>query len=250
MNARDGFAVFDYDPGVAAWAAEATDLMKVIVQDTDTRSRNMRHGDTWFIGLDMLPNAADGSIGGTPLPGAWRGEVADLPLHRAQVSVVYPGYPRRGPADSEAQHRYRVRRGAAHVDGLLPLGPQRRRFAREYHAYILAVPLNEVRASPTMVWQGSHRIMQAALVQAIGTADPAAVDVTEAYQAARREVFETCRQVPLYLRVGETALIHRFALHGTAPWDPAVTDDTGEGRMIAFFRPECAGGSAEWLVAP
>jgi hypothetical protein len=36
-------------------------------------------------------------------------------------------------------------------------------------------------------------------------------------------------------------------LHGTQAWDES-TDQTGEGRMIAFFRPECSGGSAEWLA--
>jgi len=137
------------------------------------------------------------------------------------------------------------------VDGLLPTGALRRRFAMEYHAYILSIPLNAVSRSPTVVWRGSQKIMQSALQEAIGSCVPAKVDITQAYQEARRRVFETCPQVLLELELGQAAVLHPFILHGTQPWGPKSrapeTDATQEGRMIAFFRPECAGGAAEWL---
>lgn len=210
---------------------------------------NLRHGRTWFVGVDALPNGADGSIGGVPLAGPWQDHVPALELHKAQLSIIYEGYPKQDTGESDANHRYRRLRAAAHVDGLLPVGPARRRFAQEYHAYILSLPLNDVAHAPTVVWRGSQRIMQAALRRTIGEADPAQVDITETYQAARKEVFETCTQVPLHLKAGQSALLHPFVLHGTQSWGDAP-DATGEGRMIAFFRPECADGAAEWLSIP
>lgn len=96
---------------------------------------------TWFVGVDTLPNAPDGTVGEAgPLTGqAWEAVselYGRLPLHRGQVSVMYPGYPRPKDGEGEAAFGYRLRRDAAHVDGLLLEGPDRRRFLKERHAYI------------------------------------------------------------------------------------------------------------------
>jgi len=242
MIGDDGFVIFDADPRVAEWADAARAAMRPILVDPDIRKRNLRHGKTWFVGVDILPNEPDGSVSAVPLIGPWQPLVPDLPQHRAQVSAVYPGYPKQDADESDATHRYRVTRCAAHVDGLLPIGAARRRFAREYHAYVLGVPLGPVTDAPTVVWRGSHQIMQAALADAIGDAPIGTVDITDMYHAARREVFERCQCVPLFVRFGQSYLIHRFALHGTAPW----TGSDGPERMIAFFRPELA-NAADWL---
>lgn len=242
MIERDGFVVFDHDPRTARWAEAARQVADALAGNPDMQARNLRHGNTWFVGVDVLPNAQDGSVNGVPLVGPWVRHVPDLPQHPAQVSIIYPGYPARDADQSEANHRFRVDRMAAHVDGLLPEGLERQRYAREFHAYILGLPLNDVAAAPTVVWRGSHRIMQAALVEVIGDADPRGVDVTDAYHAARRQVFDTCEVVVLRARPGQSFLIHRFALHGTAPWD----GPENAGRMVAFFRPEFA-DPKEWL---
>ena len=85
-----------------------------------------------------------GSLGDTPLNGAVIGDLSPLPeLHPAQVSAVYPGYPKPRQGESDAAFRYRLNRDAAHVDGLLAIGPERRRMLRERHAYILGLPLTE-----------------------------------------------------------------------------------------------------------
>ena len=250
MIDTDGFAIFAADARVSRWAAAARVVARDVAQRADMRSAdNLRHQQTWFVGVDALPNGRDGSLEGTPLHGPWQAFVPELPLHPAQVSIIYAGYPKQDADESDANHGFRLNRAAAHVDGLLPVGPHKRRFALEYHAYILALPLNDVTASPTVVWRGSHRIMQRALRDTIADGDPAQVDITEAYKAARREVFETCEQIPLRITAGQSALVHRFALHGTQPWDRS-DDPSGEGRMVAFFRPECAGGAAQWLALP
>ncbi|MEP5632675.1 MAG: hypothetical protein ABJP79_12410 [Tateyamaria sp.] len=240
--AQDGFAVFHADPEVSAWVRAAYPVAVSVASDPVVRAQQLRHGDTWFVGVDVLPNAKDGSINGVALGGAWRDVVPDIALHEAQLSIVYPGYPKRDAAQSEANHRFRIDRFAAHVDGLLLEGAARRRFAREFHAYILGVPLNDVTAAPTIVWPGSHKIMQCALVDAVEDKDLNKVDLTQAYHAARRKVFETCAPVAIRARPGDAFLIHRFALHGTAPWESGA----GPGRMIAFFRPEFA-RSRDWL---
>ncbi|MEO0667122.1 MAG: hypothetical protein AAFZ99_04345 [Pseudomonadota bacterium] len=239
----DGFAVFAPTEAGRRWAEAARRAAVRISAQPGVRVQNLRHGQTWFVGVDALPNAADGAVGGVPLDGAWRSDVPDVPLHRAQLSIIYPGYPGRDVDESEPNHRYRRVRCAAHVDGLLPVGPGRRRYAQEWHAYILGMPLNASRQAPTVVWPGSHRVMQAALRDAIGDRDPRDVDVTEAYHAARNDVFQRCDPVPLHAEVGGAFLLHRFALHGTAPWEGPVA----AGRMVAFFRPEFP-TAAEWLA--
>ena len=245
MTGRDGFMTFAPDPAVRRWAEAARGVAAGLARDPAMKAAQLRHRGTWFVGVDVLPNAPDGSVAGVPLEGPWAGHVPDLPLHQAQVSVVYPGYPQQDAEESDANHRYRITRSAAHVDGLLPVGPARRRIAQEFHAYILGLPLTPVAAAPTVVWRGSHTIMQAALAEAIGNADPTSVDITEPYQAARRVVFEQCEKVRLHVPVGGAMLIHRFALHGTDPWEGP--EGPPEGRMIAFFRPETT--PAVWLAA-
>jgi hypothetical protein len=244
MIDRDGFVTFGHDPRVARWADAAYQRTVALTAEKGVLAAQLRHQDTWFVGVDALDNDADGTVAGVALRGPW--EVPQLPLHRAQVSIVYAGYPQQDKDESAANHRYRLNRRAAHVDGLLPVGRDKRRFALEPHAYILGLPLNDISAAPTVVWKGSHHIMKRALVAAIGDQMPTDVDITDVYQAARREVFETCEMVALNCKVGEAFLLDRFALHGTEQWDPSIAP-VPEGRMIAFFRPEFA-NPRDWLA--
>jgi hypothetical protein len=243
MMERDGFVTFGSDPRVLRWANAAYQRTNKLTAVDGVLDAQLRHQQTWFVGVDTLDNTSDGTVGDVQFLGPW--DVPKLPLHRAQISIVYAGYPQKDVDESEANHRYRVKRRAAHVDGLLPVGPEKRRFVHEPHAYILGLPLNDVSAAPTVVWKGSHHIMKRALVNAIGDKIPADVDITEVYQAARREVFERCEMVPITCKVGESFLLDRFALHGTECWD-STHKPVKEGRMIAFLRPEFS-NSRDWL---
>lgn len=98
-----------------------------------------------------------------------------------------------------------------------------------------------------MVWRGSHRVMQAALQAVIAENAICEVDVTEAYTTARRAVFEQCERVDLHVPPGGAMLLHRFVLHGTAPWDDRLGTSPPSGRMTAFFRPEIPAN--DWLWA-
>ena len=238
---EDGFAVFDFDPNVAAWAAAAAKAAHQVLSQGGER----RHGGTWFVGVDALPNQADGSIDGVPLAGHFMDHVTPPKVwHQAQLSVVFPGYPQKEDGQSDAAHAYIRNRASAHIDGLLPEGPDKRRFLGEPHGFILGLPLNECLASPLVVWKGSHALMQKAFAAAFAGVPPDQwrfVDVTEVYHAARRRVFEQCEQVAVLARPGQAILLNRHLLHGVAPWEDAA----GEMRMIAYFRPLIP--YADWL---
>ncbi|WP_375281897.1 hypothetical protein [Pseudooctadecabacter sp.] len=241
---RDGFAVFPEDPDVARWVQAAYRAGLTAIGDPDLQAKWLRHGGTWFVGVDALPTKGDGSIHGAPLAGAWRGAVPQVTQwHRAQLSVTYAGYPRKDEVDTEASHRFRLRRCSGHVDGLH--AENGRRIVRELHAFILGMPLNDTEACPLMVWPGSHHVIGAALRTVIGDRDPCGIDVTDAYVAARRAVFDTITPVPVIASPGQVMVLHRHLVHGIAPHDPQVTmpDD---GRMVAYFRPECS-QSHDWV---
>lgn len=245
MMERDGFEVFEHDPDVARWAQAAYDQTINLLSDPKVLDQQLRHQRTWFVGVDTLHNDQDGRVNDTPLSGPWT--LPKLSLHRAQISIVYPGYPMKDRDESEANHRYRTRRRAAHVDGLLPIGGNKRRYAKEPHAYILGLPLNAVSAAPTVVWKGSHHILKQALSAAIGDHDPTGVDITEAYHQARQEVFNTCEMIAINCAPGQSFVLDRFALHGTEPWAASIPPEK-DGRIIAFFRPEFP-NPKDWLTA-
>lgn len=254
-----GWSLFPAERAVADWAAAARIAALDAMRDPAEQARWLRCGGTWFVGVDTLPNDPDGAVAqGGPLQGraldAARGLYGDLPLHRGQVSVCYPGYPLPSRDESDAAFRYRRNRDSAHVDGLLAVGAERRRMLKERHTYILGLPLTETAggASPMVVWEGSHHIMRDMFVRALGDrpeANWADTDVTEIYQATRRQVFETCRRVEITASPGQAYLVHRFALHGVAPWADGASAPP-EGRMIAYFRPELTSGRRDWLDLP
>ena len=151
MLSSTGALSFDTTPESVAWAQEALAVTKTLSRDLEIKAVNLRHGQTWFVGVDILPNTCDGAINGVPLAGPWTPHLPyQVPLHKAQVSIIYPGYPKRDPQQSEANHRYRINRYAAHMDGLSPEGPNHRRFPREFHAYVLGIHLTDCAAAPTV----------------------------------------------------------------------------------------------------
>ena len=242
---KDGYRVFPFEERVADWARAAHAAAIKVCKTTG----DLRHGKTWRVGVDELPNEADGSISGVALAGAWREHVtAPAAWHAAQLSVIYPGYPQQDTDESDAAHGFRLNRDAAHVDGLLPEGPHKQRHLREPHQFVLGIPLNEATASPLVIWPQSHKMIKAAFADALAGIDPAHwgdQDVTEIYKDVRRTVFQTCPRVEVHAKVGEAVLVDRHLLHGVAPWGDGTAPS--EGRMIAYFRPLVA-DTADWLA--
>ncbi|MDD9923506.1 MAG: hypothetical protein OXQ92_14710 [Boseongicola sp.] len=231
---------------VLQWANHAKSVADDILLLPDLR-HCYRCEDTGIVGVDCLPNDETGHLAGGPeYPETLKAHVPDIPLHAGQVSAIFPGYPKPVEGESEAAARYRIKRDAAHVDGLLPEGADRRRKLKEPHAYILGIPLtsNPSNASPLVVWEKSHLIMRDAFAKAFDGVAPehwSEVDLTDAYHSARHRCFNECDRVELPAEPGEALLIHRHCLHGMAPWNAG----DGPPRIVAYFRPE--GPWQDWI---
>lgn len=238
---------FGPDPALRAWAEAALPLARTALSAPD---RPLRCGGTWDVGLDLLPNAPDGSIAGVPLPWPLFG-LAPQPLHPAQLSATYPGFPRPGAEETPAAAAYRRTRDGAHLDGLKPIGPERKRMVKEPHAWILGIALTQAdpAAAPLVAWPGSAAILRQVLRAVLCPHPPERwheIDVTAPYQSARAEIFRRCPRIELPLRLGEAILLNRLTLHGVAPWAEGATA-APEGRVIAYFRPQLA-SVQDWLA--
>ncbi|UCH41469.1 MAG: hypothetical protein JSU67_07340 [Gammaproteobacteria bacterium] len=254
-----GWCRFAFDPQLMRWVEGALVSARASLRDPQ-QAKWLRYQGTWFAGVNALPNDASGAVSESgPLRGAAVKFIArELGLEAfawdaAQVSICYPGYPQPMAGESTGRALYRRERDAAHVDGLLPEGPGRRRHLREYHGFILGIPMVnfDADASPFVVWEGSHEIMRSAFRDRFAGIDPSQwgeQDITDIYHAARQQAFAECRRVEVHARPGQAFLAHRLVLHGMAPWrDAAVAGE--DGRMICYFRPDPF-GPREWLNNP
>jgi hypothetical protein len=251
-----GWCRFECDPQLSSWVDTALACARATLADPG-QAKWLRYQGTWFAGVNALPNDASGAIADSgPLRGNAVDFIADelkldgFAWDAAQVSVCYPGYPQPMDGESAGKARYRRERDAAHVDGLLPEGPQRSRHLREYHGFILGIPMVDfdANASPFVVWEGSHEIVREAFAlrfAGIPVEQWGEQDVTAVYHAARQRIFASCRRVEIHASPGEAFLAHRLILHGMAPWrDEAVAGPNG--RTICYFRPDPF-GPGEWL---
>ena len=253
-----GWVRFPADPVLLDWIEKTLPAARATVTDPANEQWH-RCAGTWFAGVNVLPNDEEGAVaGGPPMAGQAVDFVRDelglvgFDWDMAQISICYPGYPKPMEGESEGSFRFRLKRDAAHVDGLLPEGPERRRFLREFHGFVLGFPMVDFSAdaSPMVVWEGSHEMVRERFRSTYGDRPPADwpdIDVTEDYHALRREIFEACPRVPVSAKRGEAYLVHRLALHGVAHWGEGATAGP-DGRMIAYFRPDI-GGPADWLNA-
>ncbi len=256
---EDGFAVYPHDRAIANWANEARSLAEDALNDQTLLEKWLVCEGTWFVGVDALNTGPKGQAGEVTLAGHVVSDLlatytAKQPMHKAQLSVVYPGYPKPRESESDAAFNYRRNRDAAHVDGLHASGPNRHRYLSEHHAYLLGLPITKASpdASPLVIWRGSHRIIQSWLSEALGRHPEdewSAINLTDGYQSIRREVFDSCDRVEVPVQPGEAIVMHRHVLHGIAPWQDTATAESGS-RMIAYFRPEMALSLSDWLNLP
>ncbi|MGQ0611250.1 MAG: hypothetical protein ACT4N9_09140 [Paracoccaceae bacterium] len=89
MVGPQGWARIGPQGRIRDWATAALPLATAALRQS---AEPLRCGGTWAVGLDLLANDADGAVGGAPLPWDLFG-LPPEPLHRAQLSAVYPGYP-------------------------------------------------------------------------------------------------------------------------------------------------------------
>lgn len=252
---KDGWAMLPRSDVLSDWVRHVHPTARMIAEDADQKAVWLRHGETWFAGVNVLPNDVKGRVGdGREIPAYIIQLIAGLgmptELDAAQISVVYPGYPKQDADETDQAHRFRKIRDAAHLDGLLPVGVDRRRHLHEPHAYVLGIPLTKTStdASPMVVWRGSHLMVQKNFMVALGQLPPDQwqdVDLTEIYHETRYKTFMECERVEVHAQPGSAYLVHRLAIHGVAPWGAEATAPL-EGRMIAYFRPELS-KIADWL---
>lgn len=264
---ESGWVKFNHDAELATWQQHA--LHPAIESISSAPNKQwLRHQGTWFVGVNALPNDSHGKIAGSNvLSGAaidWLRRYVhsafaildapsgDIEWDRAQISVCYPGYPKKSPEESDSAHLFRRQYDAAHVDGLLREDGGKARYAREHHAFILGIPLSEFSAdaAPFVVWEGSQKVIQQRLQKRLATVpvkDWYREDISQVYIQARKEVFARCERKEIYAQVGEAFAVHRLAVHGMAPWAKHASSDTN-GRMIAYFRPPII-DARQWLNA-
>ncbi len=244
---RRGWLRFPYDPELFRWVEAVRDPAMALADREDLQAQWLRCGGTWFAGVNALANSGDGSVpreGVPPLSGRAVSFVREnlgfgsFAWDRAQISVCYPGYPQPSGEESEAAFRYRVKRHAAHVDGIARDGAGRRHFS-EAHGFLLGIPLVDSHpgASPLSVWEGSHAEFRKVIREAFEGTSPTKwheMDITEHYQETRRRCFEEMQRITIGADAGEAYLIHRLALHGISPWTASAS---ASPRAVAYFRP-------------
>jgi hypothetical protein len=243
-----GWLKFDTDPGLLAWLKTAGPAALATRDDPEFAEWLTCEG-TWFVGVNALGNDNKGAVAGS---GPLRGRAIEFArdnlgfgaadLDRAQVSICYPGFPKPRPGETAKAFEYRLNRDGAHVDGLHPFGPTRRRKLLEFQGFLLGIPITKADslAAPLVVWEGSHKIMAEMFRAALTEVSPEQwpdIDLTEAYHAARQEVFNSCKRRVIHACPGQAYLLHRMALHGVSPWQSNAVAST-DGRAIAYFRPE------------
>lgn len=254
-----GWRIFEPDPAIESWRKSSLASCRQAVTNPANRQW-LRHDGTWFAGVNALENNERGEVnGGPPISGqavqfvSRQLDIQPIRWDKAQISVCYPGYPKVSDDEPETAFRYRLKRDAAHIDGLLRIGPEKRRFLREYHGFILGIPMVDFShdASPLVVWNGSHEIARKTFRSVLDVYTPDGweeIDLTEIYHALRRRIFEQCKRVEIAVKPGQVFVIHRLALHGMAPWGKNASAGS-DGRMICYFRPEFA-DPVKWLQAP
>ncbi len=251
---RGGWLVFDQDAALLTWLKSAGPAA-IATRHDPAFSEWVRCDGTWFVGVNALANDGAGAVNGSgPLPGqaiefCRRILEFDGTLDRAQVSICSPGFPRRTQGESAASFAFRRDRDAAHIDGLHPVGPERRRKLLEYHGFLLGIAANETndKAAPLVVWDGSHKIMHDMLRRAFDGIAPEnwpGIDLTHPYRQARKQVFAACQRRVIHARPGQAYLLHPMAVHGVSSWQKGAIAPP-EGRVILYFRPEIS--RAAWL---
>ena len=121
---------------MVCWADHVLDRARLVAKDPVHCANWLRSGGTWFVGADSLGNDSQGRVNGSdPLTG----QGADFCISQmrgiddwgvGQISICYPNYPLQDADEPDASFRYRLKRDTAHLDGLKPIGADKRRFIR------------------------------------------------------------------------------------------------------------------------
>ena len=267
---KNGWCFLDSDIENYQWI-EATKVN--ILNKFEQKEFNIsdfRSGSTWFAGVNFLDNGSEGDINGASFSSELWSEIYGKFGHgikywdTAQVSIFWKGYPKKDQSETEKAFKYRLKKYSAHVDGLIPIGSKKRRFAKEFHAFILGIPImnNRIDSAPLVVWEGSHIIFRnlfRKLYTGLSKKKVSKLDVTEIYQKYRRKVFSTCTFRKVVSQKNQPYILDRHLLHGVIPWNETVNispmsyqNDVFRlnpmfGRIVVYFRPSYK-NSIDWVT--
>ena len=235
---------------VSHWAAAARPAAAAAARDP-AKAHWLRCGGTWFVGVDALPNDAQGRVGERPAARRCRHGLhprrtwhfpCRCTARRSRSATPAIRSPRR--EESEAAFSFRLKRDAAHVDGLLAEGPEQAPHP-EGAARLYPRPDADraIRRRSTAYRVGGLASASMRDMFEKAARRPCAGDLARHRPHRRLSGGAPRRSSPpaggsrLPSAPGEAVLLHRHLLHGVAPWGEVPTA-SADGRMIAYFRPE------------
>ena len=80
-----GWIKFDNDPDILDWVHYIQPTAAGIAKDPKQKALWLRHGDTWFVGVNSLPNDPAGSVAEGP---QLKGAVVDF-LIKLHLSLIH-----------------------------------------------------------------------------------------------------------------------------------------------------------------
>ena len=211
-------ARFAHDPILEGWVRAALAPARATLQNP-RQAKWLRYQGTWFAGVNALPNDAQGAIEAS---GPLQAQVIefietelglrDFAWDAAQISICYPGYPKPMQGETHGADALPVANAMPRMStAYCRRVPNDGAHLREYHGFILGIPLVEYDATPSpfVVWEGSQEIMRQILPHAsldYLQSNGGSRIITEVYHAAREQVFANCERVEIHARPGEAFL--------------------------------------------
>ena len=256
---KNGWSFLSTDDVYYDWIKEAKKQIKKKFNEKLFDDKNLRSGFTWFVGTNFLDNSSNGKIGTKSFSKKIFKNILDKfgsnvqYWDKGQVSICWPGYPKKDFYETKNSFDFRIKRFASHIDGIIPLGSKKRRFAKEYHAFILGFPImnNFPYCAPLVVWEGSHKIFRnffKEIYEGMSSNKISNIDITDLYNEYRKKVFSNCEAKKIIPQFNQPFLLDRHLLHGIDEWKEQKNDKSilknkkvlnrlSDGRIIVYFRP-------------
>ena len=256
---KNGWSFLNTDHIHYEWIAEAKEQLETKFHQKLYDYNDLRYGSTWFVGANFLDNSSNGNIGTKSMSKFFFSNISKKfgpnikYWDKAQVSICWPGYPKKDAKETKKSYDFRIKRFASHIDGIIPFGSKKRRFAKEFHAFILGFPLhnNCLDCAPLVLWEGSHKIFRnffKEIYEGISFNKISNIDITELYNECRKKVFKNCEVKKITPQFKQPYLLDRHVLHGIDEWrekknvkcspkNHRLLNSLSDGRIIVYFRP-------------
>tara|TARA_B100000902_G_scaffold171834_1_gene166099 strand:+ start:425 stop:1258 length:834 start_codon:yes stop_codon:yes gene_type:complete len=256
---KNGWSFLNVDSIHYEWTIEAKKQLETKFHQKLFDFKNFRCGSTWFVGTNFLDNSSNGNIGAKLMSKKIFNNILKKfgpnikYWDKGQVSICWPGYPKKDEKETEQSFNFRIKRFASHIDGIIPFGSRKRRFAKEFHAFILGFPIqnNCLDCAPLVLWEGSHKIFRKffkEIYEGITSNKISSIDITELYNEYRKKVFTNCEVKKIVPQFNQPFLLDRHILHGIHKWkeknnvkfnskNNRPLNSISDGRITIYFRP-------------